>query len=200
MTGGFWYCFIYCILRFVLFFYHPVLHVKGRENIPPDGSYVICPNHSGLMDPVWVIIAMRIGHIPRIMAKKELMEKPVLGWILAHIGVIGVDRGNADIHAIKEGLRCLKNGQQLLIFPEGTRKKPGKTVTAKRGAVTLAQRTDVPILPVYLTEKRRPFGPMTCVFGEPYHLDFGGQKPTDEQLEAATQELMEKIYRMGEQI
>ena len=197
MTDGFRYCLIYCVLRFVLFFYHPVLHVKGRENIPQSGNYVICPNHSGLMDPIWVLIAMRLGHIPRIMAKKELMSKPVLGWFLRSIGVIGVDRGNADIHAIKEGLRCLKDGQQLLIFPEGTRKKPGKTVTPKRGALTLAYRTDSLILPVYLTEKRRPFSPLTCVFGAPYKLDFGGKKPTDEQLEAATQQLMEKIYGMG---
>ena len=161
---------------------------------------MICANHSGMADPIWIVLALRLGHIPRIMAKKELIQIPVLGWILKKIGVIGVDREAADVQAIKAGLRCLRDEQQMLIFPEGTRMKKGRRSEPKRGALTMASRTDTPILPVYLTAKRWPFSPLTCVIGAPYRLEFQDKKATDEELAAATQELMKCIYRMGEEV
>lgn len=197
MLSGFWYRLLYGLVRAAMFLYHPVLRIVGKENIPASGRYLICPNHSGLADPIWVVLAMNPGHVPRIMAKKEIMEVPVLNKLLAWLGVFGVDRDGIDVNAIKTGLRCLKEEQQLMIFPEGTRVKPGKTVHPKRGAVLLANRTDSPILPVYLTVKRYPFSPITCVFGKPYKPDFHGKKPSEEQLEQATLELMDTIYEMG---
>ena len=197
MLGGFLYRLLYVIVRVAMFLYHPVLHVIGRDNIPKSGSYLICPNHSGMADPIWIILAMKPEAIPRIMAKKEAMSVPVLGRLLKFLGAFGVDREGADVNAIKIGLRCLKEGQQLMVFPEGTRRKPGKVVHPKRGAMVLAYRTNSPILPVYLTTKRWPFSPLTCVIGEPYRLDFDGNKPTDEQLEQAVCDLMDQIYKMG---
>ena len=98
------YCFLYCMVRFVLFFWHPVLRVQGRENIPQEGRLLICSNHYSMSDPVWIVLAMRAGHIPRIMAKKEARNYPVLGTILEKIGVIFVERGMADVNAIKSGV------------------------------------------------------------------------------------------------
>lgn len=198
MLSGFWYRTLYAIVRVGMFFWHPVFRVIGRENIPASGSYLICPNHSGLADPIWVVLAMKLDHVPQIMAKKELFRIPVLNKLLTWLGAFGVDREGSDVHAIKIGLRCLKEGRQLMVFPEGTRVKPGKVVEPKRGAMVLAHRTDSWILPVYLTVRRRPFSPMTCVFGKPYKLDFSGQKPTDLQLETAVHDLMNRIYKMGE--
>ena len=53
---------LYCIVRFVLFFWHPVFRVSGRENIPQDGNVLICANHSGLADPVWLVFALRLWY------------------------------------------------------------------------------------------------------------------------------------------
>ena len=198
MLSGFWYRLLYTIVRAGMFLWHPVFRVIGRENIPASGSYLICPNHSGLADPIWIVLAMKLGHVPRIMAKKELFRIPILNKLLAWLGVFGVDREGIDVNAIKIGLRCLKDGQQLMVFPEGTRVKPGKSVEPKRGAVVLAYRTDSPILPVYLSARRKPFSPMTCVFGAPYKLEFGGRKPTDAELEKAVHDLMDNVYKMGE--
>lgn len=186
------------LVRIALFFYHPVFKVAGRENIPQKGRLVICANHRGIADPLWIVATLRLGHIPRIMAKKEATEAPVLGWLLRHVGVFGVDRNGTDVVAIKNGLRCLKEEEELLIFPEGTRVKPGKIVEPKRGAVLLAARTDSPILPVYISTKRYPFSPMKCVIGKPYRPQFAGMKPTEEELERETKLLMERIYGMGE--
>ena len=148
MFQGLKYCLLYCLVRFCLFFWHPILLVKGRENIPEEGRLILCSNHYSMSDPIWVVLAMRAGHVPRIMAKKEARSYPILGWILEKIGVIFVDRSMADVHAIKEGLRCLRDEQQLLIFRERKNSDP------KRGAMTLADRTQTPILPVYVSQKR----------------------------------------------
>lgn len=197
MMSGVVYWILYAVVRAAMFLYHPVFRVIGRENIPTGGRLLICPNHSGMADPLWVIFALRLGHVPRIMAKKEVMNVPVLGWLLRKFGVFGVDRGGTDVAAIKTGLRCLKDEQQLLIFPEGTRVRHGNRVQPKRGVMLLANRTDSPILPVYLSVKRYPFGPITCVIGKPYKPDFGGEKPTEEMLELESVQLMDRIYEMG---
>ena len=71
-------------------------------------------------------MALYKDHMPRIMAKKEAMAIPVLGWFLRTIGVFGIDRDGVDISGIKTGIKCLRDEQQLLIFPEGTRVKAGE--------------------------------------------------------------------------
>lgn len=187
------------IVRFFFFFWHPIFRVRGREHVKKSGRLMICCNHVSMSDPLWAMHALKLPHIPRIMAKKEVMDAPVLGPFLKHYGIFGVDRDNADVNAIKMGLRCLNDDQQMLIFPEGTRVKRGKTVEPKRGAVTLAARTNTPILPVYLSVKRFPFSVMKCVIGQPYMLEFEGKKPTDEELKRLTEELMEKIYKLGDE-
>ncbi len=198
MLSGWIYKLLYVIVRAAMFLYHPVFQVYGRENVPKEGRLLICPNHSGMADPIWIILALRLGHIPRIMAKKELMKVPLLGWLIQKLGAFGVDRGGNDVSAIKTGLRCLKDEQQLLIFPEGSRVRAGKKVEPKRGVMLLAHRTDTPILPVYLTSKRYPFSPLKCVIGAPYKPDYGCDKPTDQQLEDEVHRLMAQIYEMGE--
>lgn len=200
MSRGFFVSLLISVVRIALFFWHPVFRVKGRENVIKNSKLVICANHTGMTDPIWVVFALKLGYVPRIMAKKEVIETPVLGSILKKLGVFGVDRENADIHAIKTGLRCLNDGQQLLIFPEGTRVKEGEEVSAKRGAVTLAARTNAPIQPVYITRRKWPFCLVTCVIGQAYSLEFEGRKATDEELDRFNEELMEKIYRLGENV
>ena len=188
------------LVRFCMFFWHPAFRVIGRENVKKDGRLMICANHCGAADPVWIVFALKLGHIPRIMAKKEIMQVPVLGSFLRKVGAFGVDRENADVSAIKTGLRCLNNEEQMLVFPEGTRVKNGMTVEPKKGAVMLAVRTSTPILPVYISTKRRPFGPITCVIGEPYMIECEGKRPTDEELTQWTTEMMDKIYDLGDRI
>ena len=200
MIGGLLYRFLYCLVYVGFFLWHPIYRVKGRENVPKNGRLVICSNHSGMADPFWVCLSLRLGHIPRIMAKKEAMQYPVVGWIMDKIGVFGVDRDAADVHAVKIGMRALRNEEQLLIFPEGTRVRNRKDSQPKRGAVTLASRTDTPILPVYVSMRQYPWQPVTVSIGEPYRVSFSGKKATDEELEQATVELVDKIYSMGEQL
>lgn len=192
--------YIYKILGWPILILMSLYHFPrfiGRKNVP-QGPAVLCCNHAGLLDPVWVIMALREKKMPWTMAKKEAMEVPVLGRFLSCFGAFGVDRDNADINAVKTALRHLRDGDKLLIFPEGTRVKKGKQITPKQGAVLLADRADVPIVPVYLTHRRWPFRPIKCVFGKPYRPQFAGRRPTPEELETRTQELMQTIYGLAE--
>ena len=196
----FLYQFLYWLVRSILFLWHPVLRVTGRENIPQEQNLVICANHRGMADPIWILFAMRCTRgCPRIMAKESVTKIPVLGAVLKYFGIFGVRRGENDIQAIKEALATLKSGQSLLLFPEGTRVKPGCRIPAKSGGVMLAMRTGTPVLPVYLETKRYPFSPMRCVIGSPYdpHAE-NPRRATPEELHVRTQELMDTIYALGE--
>lgn len=172
--------------------------VTGQEKLPKEGGFVLCGNHTSFLDPIFVLLAAGRKRQVRVMAKVELFETPVLGWILKWLEMIPVKRGMSDITAVKEGLRVLRGGAPLLIFPEGTRVKEGEEVDAHLGAVVIAARAGVPVVPVYITTKKRIFRKNQVVFGEPYALEFAGRKPTHEESQRLTGELMGRIHALGE--
>ena len=175
---------------------HPV-GARGRENIP-EGGAVLCANHSALCDPILVCFACTLRWMVRPMAKIELSRVPLVGWLLGKAGVIYVDRGHADVKAVKAALSCLKGAGKLLIFPEGTRVHEGEHVEAKGGAALFATRTGTPILPIYVCRKKRWFRPTTVVIGEPYHPQIEGRKATAEELDEITETVMNQIHALGE--
>ena len=195
---GIAYRILYTIVRVALFFWHPVFRVTGRENIPA-GACVICGNHIGMADPLWTIFALREKRFFRIMAKEQLLEVPLLGRLLRWIGLIGVKRGENDVHAVREALKTLKAGDKLLLYPEGTRARHGR-LEGKTGAVLLAQRAECPLLPVYIQRRRRPFSPLRLVIGQPYTVSFPQRRAAAEELRTATDALMDTIYALGEGI
>ncbi|MBR3555608.1 MAG: 1-acyl-sn-glycerol-3-phosphate acyltransferase [Oscillospiraceae bacterium] len=158
------YCFIIPIIRLLF-----PLRIHHAERLP-DGPMVICAPHSALVDPILIMEMMTIRRYPRFLAKKELFSVPVIGPFLRRIGMIPVDRGKADISSIKEALKILKDKGIIGIFPEGTRVKEEHASQAKTGAVMLASRTGVPILPVWMPRKKRLFRRIDMVIGEPYSL------------------------------
>lgn len=173
---------------------------KGNEKIPESGGVVVCANHTSFLDPILLLLAATGKRQFHIMAKAELFKIPVLGAILKGMGIIPVKRGMSDVSAIKEGLRVLKNGELLLIFPEGTRVKEGKQAHAHPGAIVLAGRAGVPVQPVYIGTKKRIFQKTDVIFGEPYELEFAGRKPTHDETQQLKEELMERIRALGESV
>ena len=190
------YRFLYLVVWPFFNLFHPVRTV-GREHIP-EGAAVICPNHTALSDPFFVAFAFQKKNPLRVMAKIQLMRVPVIGWLLGKAGIFGVDRGHADMHAAKTALRCLKEGHKLLIFPEGTRVEEGENVDAKAGAAMFATRTGVPLVPIYIQRKKRLFARNAVVIGQPYHPQYAGRKPTPEELDAITGDLMDRVRALGE--
>ena len=174
------------------------LDVRGKEYLTED-AVVLCPNHSSALDPVLLACAMRYDVPLRIMAKKQLMEIPMLGWFLGKMGAFGVDRGNSDISAIKTSIRCLREGWKLMIFPEGTRVKEGEEADAKGGAAMIAIRSGVSMQPVYITTKKRVFRKNKIVFGPVYAPVYTGKKGTAEEYQANVEEVMRQVKELGEE-
>ena len=191
-----WYRFIYPIAFFAYRLIYG-LKVIGRENIP-DGPAVICPRHCTNIDPPMVCFGLTRKRHPRIIAKQELLEIPFLGRILYKIGVFGIRRGENDMTPIKYGLRSLKDGSQLIIFPEGKRVHEGESVQAQTGAVMFALKAGVTLVPVYLT-RAKAFHRMTMVFGTPYLPQIAGKRATPEEYRQLADELLEKIYALESQ-
>ena len=143
MVKNRFYRFIRATWRPFATFLHP-LRVEGLENLPKDQPVLLCANHSSAVDPILLICAMRQDFPLRIMAKKQLMKIPVVGAFLRAIGVFGVDRGNSDIAAVKTSIQSLRDGWNLLVFPEGTRVKEPGSVDVKGGVGMMAIRSGVP--------------------------------------------------------
>lgn len=188
---------LYAVLWPVFRLLYP-LRVAGRENIP-DGAAIICPNHTHALDPFFVVFAFRRKHIMRAMAKVEIMRIPVIGWLLRQAGVFGVDRGAADITAVKTALRYLKDGCKLLMFPEGTRVGEGESVEAKAGAAMFSTRAGVPILPVYIEPHKRLFRANRVVIGQAFMPQTAGRKGTAEEYHAIATDLMARIHALEEE-
>ena len=175
---------------------HPV-RAEGLENLPDDTPVLLCANHSSWWDPVLLISALKPSYPLRIMGKKQLFKIPVLKSFLVNMGVFPVDRGNSDIGALKASISSLKDGWNLLLFPEGTRVRKGKTVSVKAGAAMIAIRSGVKLLPVYIGTKKPLFRQVPIVFGEPYAPVYSGRKGTAEEYQANADEIMRQVYELG---
>lgn len=150
---------LYAVLRFLLG--KPILWVSrvrvvGRENEPRrgDGSYLLICNHLKWYDPIWLCAALKHCQ-PHFMAKKELFRIPGLNLLLKSLGAYPVNRGGADVGAIRRTIEMLQNGKVVGMFPQGHRyngQDPRQT-PIKSGAAMIAVRAGVPVLPVYIKAK-----------------------------------------------
>lgn len=118
----------------------------GRQNIPRHGAAILASNHRSFLDPF--IISMLTRRPVYYVAKKELFAKPRQAWLLNALGAFPVDRGNSDQDAIDTARTLLDRGEMVLVFPEGTRVRPGPLGTPRRGIGRLALETGVPVIPI----------------------------------------------------
>ena len=188
------YSFLYYLIGAVFAVFHPWRAV-GNTKMPENGV-LICGNHSTLSDPLFAMLCLTNRQQCRVMAKIELKSVPLVGFVMRKVDVIFVDRGKADVQAIKAAMKALKNGERVLMFPEGTRVEEGQEGQAQTGAAMLATRTGVPIVPVYIPRKKKWFRKTSVVFGDPYMPEFEGKKPTPEDYERISADLMNRIYAL----
>lgn len=194
-----WYRIIFFTTRSTFFLFFPPLKFVGREHIP-EGGALICGNHTALSDPVIACFAFTLKNDIQPMSKVEIRHVPIIGQVLEWGGAIFVDRDNAEIKTIKQALNCLKEGRKLLVYPEGTRKKEGEEgQDAKTGAAFFAVRGNVPVVPMYIPRHKSRFKMNTVWIGEPYTPKTAGKKPTSEELEEITAEIMRRIDLLRQQ-
>ena len=140
---------VYWITRAVLQpFFHLYFRMSriGREHIPAEGPVILAANHRSFLDPF--VIACCARRPVYYVAKKELFAKRWQAWVLNALGAFPVDRGAGDRSMIETATAILDRGDCVLIFPEGTRIRPGSLGSAKRGVGRLALETGAPVVPV----------------------------------------------------
>jgi len=149
--------------------------VVGRENLPPDGGFILAPSHRSMMDiPFAAVVTHRRI---RFMGKKSLFALPVIGPIFRWLGGFPVARDGTDRKAVRDSVEMLRAGEVLCVFPEGTRQNGPKIQPLQPGAAYLALRSGVPIIPIgmagteeILRASKSPiprFGRVVLVVGEP---------------------------------
>ncbi len=132
----------------------------GAENEPraEEGPYILICNHISNPDPVFLCAGIKHQQ-PYYMAKKELFKVPILGKLVSALGAFPVNRGGADVSAIKNTISILKSGRCIGIFPQGHR-EPGKTpmeANLKTGAAMIAVKAQATVLPCCIKTKDNKF-------------------------------------------
>jgi len=169
--------------------------VVGVENLP-QGGFILAANHTSNLDPPFVVVFMPGKQM--ILAKKELFKNKLFGKFLSHLGAVPLNRGEGDVHAIKTALTHLKNGGNLLLFPQGGRRKEINLDDAKNGLALLATRAKVPIVPIGISGDYKLFRRMYLNIGAPMCFDqFYGKKLTSEELNKISRSVVKKIITLA---
>ena len=140
---------VYWLVRVIMLpFFLTYFRMKriGRDHIPAEGPVIVAANHRSFLDPF--VIATMARRPMYYVTKKELFAWPVVAWLLSALGAFPVDRGAADEETIDTTKAILARGEIVLIFPEGTRTRPGSLGEPRRGVGRLALETGAPVVPV----------------------------------------------------
>ncbi len=166
------------------------IKVWGSENIL-SGPLILCINHSSNFDPL--VLRTEIKREINFLAKKELFNNKILGFLLKKFGVIPVDRNKNDLTAYKQVIKNLRNGKLIGIFIEGTRKQNHDLAQAKNGAAMFAIKTSSPIIPVAIKSNFKLFSVVEINIGKPIYFDLDKKKIDHEILNNATLEITNQI-------
>jgi 1-acyl-sn-glycerol-3-phosphate acyltransferase len=131
------------------------VQVQGLENIIRDGSQILVANHESWFDSFILVAVLPIP--VTFVSKKEMFRVPIYSYIMRRLRFVSVDRVNphSDLKGIDTIAALLQSHLSLVVFPEGTMSRTGKLGSFKRGAVLLATKADVPVIPIAVTGTRK---------------------------------------------
>ena len=176
--------------------------VTGADNIPADEACILVSNHVHILDPPLVAASLRSRRI-RTMAKQELFDLPLIGWVFSAYGAYSVKRSGRDSQALRKSLRLLSDGEALLLFAEGTRSSGGPLRPAHRGAALIALRSGDPVIPVTITGSniRLPGVFFQWLFGDRPNINVSFGEPVDlSDLENGSRDAAEATDRIMRRI
>lgn len=138
----------------------------NRERVDAlNAPYMIIGNHKTFMDPIAMALGVRYDEI-HFVGKKELGKCKLIGKLFEKLHAIMIGRGETDMAAMRKCMQTLKDGHVLGIFPEGTRHQEEMMQHVESGAALIALRGRVPVIPMYIHGKIRPFRINRVYFGE----------------------------------
>lgn len=183
----------------------PLLLLFRMKRITPDGApyreklaggAIVAANHTSFVDPFLVGVTFWYRRMFFLVA--EIVMKGKLRSLLLHgVGAIKVERSMADIEAIKQSVKVLKEGYLLTVFPQGGITKDENLETVKSGAVLMALQAGVPIVPIYLCPKKKWYHRRQTVVGETIYPAALCQRkiPSTADIQAITERLAAEMSR-----
>lgn len=132
--------------------------VRGVELLDPSETYVFISNHHSYLDTatLFAFLDRRIG----LLAKKELLKVPILGYGMGYVNVMAIDRSNREraLQTVAAATARLRSGISFGVFAEGTRARPGEFLPFKKGAFYMAAEAGVSVVPVAIKNTDRLMG------------------------------------------
>lgn len=187
---------IRAIIKFALNVFFTVyfrIEKRGEENLPKEGAYIIAPKHLSNWDPP-IIVAKTKRNDVYILAKQELFVNRFVKYLAKKVHALPVKRNSQDSSVVKESVKALKQGNVLLIFPEGTRNGIEKHGKIHSGATIMANMARVPIIPIGIQATYKPFSKVIINYGKP--IDLSEKKLSKEEIEEVTKKLQDEIIRL----
>lgn len=164
---------------------------KARQEAFAVPSVIIC-NHIRGMDPAMLYVLLR-GRKFKAISAKDLQDKdPFLRFFMRFMPVIVIDRKHPSLSWLRESRKTLKDGEHIMLFPEGYCNRKKVIQPFKSGSVMLAASAGVPIVPMYLDGEYHPFIGRRCrmMVGEPITVT-----PPPEGLEAQEMARQDRALR-----
>ena len=157
------------------YLYFKIFHrfeVLGVDNVPKKGAFILASNHLSFFDPP--ALGCKLPRNLHYFARDTLFIGP-LGALIRSLNSIPVDREKLDLKTLRTVLAVLKNGDPLLVFPEGTRSKDGQLAKVQKGIGLLIAKSGVPVLPARIHGSHEILGPGKILprFGKKMTLRYG---------------------------
>lgn len=170
------------------------VRMEGLDRIPSP-PYIFMCNHQSALDIYALLSSLPLSF--RWIAKHSLFRIPFLGWAMARAGHISIDRGNAReaLKAIDEAARKIREGLNIVMFPEGTRSPDGTLLPFKKGGFALALRAGVPVVPVGIegTSRLQPKGSLVPRARGTVHIRIGEPMEVGSSQRSAKAAFMEDV-------
>jgi 1-acyl-sn-glycerol-3-phosphate acyltransferase len=179
--------------------------LKGTENLPSKGGFLLVANHTSFLDPP--LVGLPVSQQVCFFARKTLWKPGIAAWWLDAVGCIPVDRdGTSDLGAIKRVLQAVANGRVIILFPEGTRSPDGRLQRPKPGVGLIACRTGAPVVPARLFGSHDALGrggrlklgtPVSITYGTTLSpADYDHPNAGKERYQRAADRIMEAVERL----
>src|SRR5438309_8929826 len=165
------------------------LRVIHRERMIQSGPAILAMNHQSYLDPL--LAGVTCDRAIYFLARRTLLDAPLLGWLLPKLNVIPVNQEGVDRSAIKALIRILQAGNGALIFPEGSRTLDGNLQPAEPGLGLVIAKTLAPVVPmrIFGAHEGLPRGgvgfdfvPITIMIGEPIFFNVADLAPAGKNL------------------
>ena len=169
--------------------------LNGLENIPKKGRLIICSNHMGVIDPV--LLAAMIPRELNYMAKKELFDNKLFGFLIKNLGAFPVDRESSGLTGIKRAIKLLKEDKVFAMFPQGTRIKDETNEEVKPGIAMISVKGRSPIIPIHIDTQYELFKEIKLNIGKPIYFDeYFDRKVSSKEYKDLSKQVLKAIYKL----